>query len=210
MGSTASRKNKTAAGGAGADFDIGAGFDMMRAFWSGAGFPPVPAAAAAAAPVAHAAAPVAGAALPPTGPLALLAPGLSMVTPTLDVDELDKRIANLRAVEQWLQMHGSMLRATIQGLEVQRNTIATLRGFGAALGEASQATKPARGASTASDAPQSAPPAAQSARPTAAPPPDPLLWWNALQDQFMRLASTAAATAPDSKPDKPASKRRRP
>src|SRR5262245_21006701 len=51
----------------------------------------------------------------------------SMLVPTLDVNELDKRIADLRAVEQWLALNANMLRASIQALEVQRNTIATLQ-----------------------------------------------------------------------------------
>lgn len=58
----------------------------------------------------------------------------SVITPTTDVEELDKRISDLRAVEQWLNVNLSMLRATIQGLEVQRGTIATLKSFGSNIG----------------------------------------------------------------------------
>jgi hypothetical protein len=57
----------------------------------------------------------------------------SMITPTLDIEELDKRIADLRAVEQWLNLNTNMLRTTIQSLEVQRNTIATLKSFGGSM-----------------------------------------------------------------------------
>lgn len=53
-----------------------------------------------------------------------------MVAPTLDTDELDKRIADLRTVEQWLQMNLNMLQATIQGLEMQRSTLDTLKHLG--------------------------------------------------------------------------------
>jgi hypothetical protein len=63
----------------------------------------------------------------------------SVITPTTDVEELDKRINDLRAVEQWLNVNLSMLRATIQGLEVQRGTIATLKSFGNNLGIAKPA-----------------------------------------------------------------------
>lgn len=63
----------------------------------------------------------------------------SVITPTTDVEELDKRISDLRAVEQWLNVNLSMLRATIQGLEVQRGTIATLKSFGSNLGVAKAA-----------------------------------------------------------------------
>lgn len=52
-------------------------------------------------------------------------PGI--VTPTLDVNELDKRIADLKAVENWLKMNLSMLQMTTQGLEVQRATIAAVQ-----------------------------------------------------------------------------------
>jgi len=66
-------------------------------------------------------------------------PGISipgMVTPTLSVDELDKKIADLKAVESWLNLNLSMLRGTIQALEVQRGTIATLKSMGATLANA--------------------------------------------------------------------------
>lgn len=48
-----------------------------------------------------------------------------MVTPTLDVDELEKRITDLKAVEGWLKMNLTMLQTTIQGLEVQKMSLAT-------------------------------------------------------------------------------------
>lgn len=50
-----------------------------------------------------------------------------MIAPTLDVDDLDKRIKDLRTVETWLSMNLNMLQATIQGLEVQRSTITALK-----------------------------------------------------------------------------------
>jgi hypothetical protein len=89
------------------------GMDMMRKMWGMTGLPQIPTA---------------------TG-IAQFAQGLpqalpSMITPTLDIGEMDKRIADLRAVEQWLNLNATMLRTTIQTLEVQRNTIATLKTFG--------------------------------------------------------------------------------
>ena len=57
----------------------------------------------------------------------------SMLAPTVDVEELDKRIADLRAVQQWLELNAGMLRTTIQTLEVQRATIATLKGISGAM-----------------------------------------------------------------------------
>lgn len=50
-----------------------------------------------------------------------------MVTPTLDVDELDKRIADLKAVEGWLKMNLNMLQMTTQGLEMQRAALAAVK-----------------------------------------------------------------------------------
>ena len=44
-------------------------------------------------------------------------------TPTLNVEELDKRITDLKAVEQWLSLNQNLLRSTIQGLEIQRGTL---------------------------------------------------------------------------------------
>lgn len=68
-------------------------------------------------------------------------PGLT--TPTLSVDELDKKINDLKAVEAWLNLNMSMLRGSIQALEVQRNTIATLKSVGASLAAAvNQGTAP--------------------------------------------------------------------
>jgi len=62
-------------------------------------------------------------------------------TPTLDLEELDKRIADLKAVEQWLTLNMNMLQGTIQALEIQRGTIATLKAFGAPLDSAAPAAQ---------------------------------------------------------------------
>jgi hypothetical protein len=67
------------------------------------------------------------------GPLGLPVPGLAM--PTLDPQEVDKRIADLRSVEGWLSMNLNMVRLSIQGLEVQKSALAAMRaaaGAGAA------------------------------------------------------------------------------
>lgn len=50
-----------------------------------------------------------------------------MVTPTLDTDELERRIKDLQAVEGWLKMNLGMLQMTIQGLEVQRSTLVAMQ-----------------------------------------------------------------------------------
>ncbi|AWI78565.1 hypothetical protein CEW87_03840 [Parazoarcus communis] len=63
-----------------------------------------------------------------------------MVTPTLDVDELDKRIADMRAVEGWLKMNLNMLQISIQGLDMQRATIAAVKAMSQ---QARESTDPA-------------------------------------------------------------------
>lgn len=62
-----------------------------------------------------------------TGPGGL-ASSLPMAPP-MNLEDLDRRIAELRSVENWLRMNLSMLSGTIQGMEVQRSTITTLRAF---------------------------------------------------------------------------------
>jgi hypothetical protein len=60
----------------------------------------------------------------------------SMSTPPLSPEDLDKRIADLKAVESWLNMNLTMLRGTIQTMEVQRATLSTLKSMGASMAEA--------------------------------------------------------------------------
>jgi len=54
----------------------------------------------------------------------------------LSTEDLDKRIADMKAVESWLNLNLTMLRGTIQTMEVQRNTLATLKSMGASMAEA--------------------------------------------------------------------------
>ena len=149
-------------------------------------------------------------------------PGMGMpgiTAPTMSVEELDKKISDLKAVEAWLNLNTSMLRGSIQALEVQRGTIATLKSMGASL--AAAITQP--GASEKSvfesvpyasaffqqatpaapaPAPKPAPAPAPAPEPVAAVPDDagnqaaaqlanPSAWWNLLQDQFKQAVSTA-------------------
>lgn len=57
-----------------------------------------------------------------------------MVTPTVDTDELGKRITEMKAVEGWLKTNLSMLQMTIQGLEMQRATLMTLQSMSQSAG----------------------------------------------------------------------------
>lgn len=62
----------------------------------------------------------------------------SSLTPTADVDELDRRIADLKTVEQWLRMNLGLLETSVQALEIQRGTIAALKAYGDMLGSQAQ------------------------------------------------------------------------
>ncbi len=136
-------------------------------------------------------------------------PGLG--APALSIDDLDKKIADLKAVEAWLNMNLAMLRGTIQTLEVQRGTVAMLKSMGASLAEAMKqpgadqksvleaspfasaffpkpaAAEPAGTANAAKAEPEVAAPAPAEATPFM---PDPTLWWNLLQDQFKQAVSS--------------------
>ncbi len=69
-----------------------------------------------------------------------------MVAPTLDIDELDKRIHDMKAVEHWLKMNLNMLQMTTQGLEMQRAALAAVKAMSAHASEHSAAAdEPAQG-----------------------------------------------------------------
>ena len=141
-------------------------------------------------------------------------PGMS--GSTLSTDELDKKIADLRAVESWLNLNIGMLRGTIQALEVQRGTIATLKSMGESMAQAMGRAGNGDAAmapfaqffsqAAQSAAPASAPPQKQEqaqaqqpqqqadgapAAPGAAMPAAALAWWNLLQDQFRQAVASA-------------------
>jgi hypothetical protein len=59
------------------------------------------------------------------GPLGVPIPG--MAVPTFDPREVEKRIAELRSVESWLQMNLNMLRLSINGLELQRAALQAMK-----------------------------------------------------------------------------------
>lgn len=140
------------------------------------------------------------------------------VAPTFDVEELDKRIQELKAVHFWLEQNSKALAATIQALEVQKMTLATLKTMNVNLGEMAQAMQV--DPSAAAPAPKSKhqfagfevppkptvppEPAAQHAATApdsaeaettdsagATPKVDPLQWWGALSQQFQTIASQA-------------------
>jgi hypothetical protein len=69
-------------------------------------------------------------------------PSLSnWVAPTLNVEELEKRIGELRAVHFWLDQNSKALSATIQALEVQKMTLATLKSMNFNMNEMAEALR---------------------------------------------------------------------
>ncbi|MCP3714516.1 PhaM family polyhydroxyalkanoate granule multifunctional regulatory protein [Paraburkholderia sp. CNPSo 3281] len=123
-----------------------------------------------------------------------------MMTPLTNIEELDKRITDLRAVEQWLKLNLGMLQSAIQALEVQRATLSTLRAFGA-FAQAqmtpthAESEAPRAGAARERAAePQAANAGAAPEGAAAAQPGfDAGSWWNLVQAQFNQLAQFAMA-----------------
>ena len=141
------------------------------------------------------------------------------LVPTVDVEELDKLLADLRAAESWVEVNLGMLRATIQGLEVQRNTIAAIQSL------STMAESPLAGWPATHPSPPVAPPAGSASTglpagwPTspASPPSDDAQpaaattgtpdavdpdvgvatsnWLGFMQEQFMKVAQAALAPA---------------
>ena len=106
-------------------------------------------------------------------------PGLSgWVAPTVSVDELDKRIQDLKAVQFWLEQNARALAATVQALEVQKMTLATLQDMNVAMGDLAASFGAAAGqdkerpAARAAE-PPSAFPFTSPPTPTPAPAPAP-------------------------------------
>lgn len=60
------------------------------------------------------------------------------VAPTVSVDELDRRVKELKAVQFWLEQNTTALKATIQALEVQKMTLTTLRTMNVGLTDMAQ------------------------------------------------------------------------
>ncbi len=148
-------------------------------------------------------------------------PNLSnWIAPTLNVEELDKRIQELKAVHFWLDQNSKALGATVQALEVQKMTLATLKGMNFNLGDVANAfklkaadtvassvhkvTEKASAASKtisemAADVEHAAEKAAAVAKPVAAAAAagmiDPMQLWGSLTTQFQQIAASALQEA---------------
>jgi len=146
-------------------------------------------------------------------------PNLSnWVAPTLNLEELEKRIGELKAVHFWLDQNSKALGATIQALEVQKMTLATLKGMNFNMGDVANALKlkaadtmftgvqkvsekavdTARtisGAASGAAARGKVSRKAAKGAPPAAGVVDPLQWWGALTQQFQQIAAGAMKDA---------------
>jgi hypothetical protein len=134
-------------------------------------------------------------------------PGIGQwVAPTLDPEELEKRIEELRTVQFWLEQNARMLGATIQALEVQRMTLSTLKTMNVQMADLRDSMRlkmpesadPEPAAETTAPAPASPTGGARRrGRRKAAEAPigpgvvDPMQWWSALTRQFTQVAATA-------------------
>jgi hypothetical protein len=122
-----------------------------------------------------------------------------MVAPTFDLEELDKRIKDLKAVEGWLRMNLSMLQMTIQGLEMQRTTVNTVQTMGQMASEA--ARKMGDQATPEAPAPEAAPNSFEAA-----------MWpWQMMEQMREKMQQSAdaavAAQAETDEPEKPKNRR---
>ena len=137
----------------------------------------------------------------------------SWVAPTLSIEELDKRIQELKAVQFWLDQNATALKATIQAMEVQKMTLSTLQGMNvnmADLAKAFTASVPTAAAAFTPTTPAPAEPkrvpeaapvepelVAASEEPApekqavAKPAVDPMQWWGSLTQQFQNIAASA-------------------
>jgi hypothetical protein len=125
------------------------------------------------------------------------------IAPTLNVQELEKRIAELKAVQFWLDQNATALKATIQALEVQKMTLATLKGMNFNMGDVANALKLKAadtvmgGVSQVSERVGVSTKKTNRAKPKAANSalPDPMQWWGSLTQQFTDIASSAMKDA---------------
>ncbi|WP_079417706.1 PhaM family polyhydroxyalkanoate granule multifunctional regulatory protein [Thiomonas intermedia] len=118
------------------------------------------------------------------------------VAPTLDVEELEQKITDLKAVLGWLETHARMTQNMIQALEVQRMTVQALKTMNVDLQAFAKGmvAEPQAAPAAAAEQPAAEPeaPAQKEASAAgAAPLFDPMQWWNAMTQQFTELANLA-------------------
>ena len=137
-------------------------------------------------------------------------PGMtSWVAPTLSIEDIDKRIQELKSVLFWLEQNTTALKATIRAMEVQKMTLTTLQSMNVNMADLAkaftvkapvtepQAAAPPPFAPKAAPVPEPVQPEpAQSEPPSsgatsAKPAVDPMQWWGALTQQFQTIAAAA-------------------
>jgi hypothetical protein len=104
------------------------------------------------------------------------------LAPSLNVEDIEKRIEELKHVQFWLEQNSRALAATIQALEVQKLTMATLKGMNFTMAEA---FKPAPAKTKASPQAKAHAPADK----PAAGVVDPMQLWTSLTQQFQTIAA---------------------
>jgi hypothetical protein len=140
-------------------------------------------------------------------------PGMaSWVAPTLSIEDIDKRIQELKSVLFWLEQNTTALKATIQAMEVQKMTLSTLQSMNVSMADLAKAftakapapepqaaapkpvtpqaapeTKPVQADDAVKETPEEPAKAAASAKPAV----DPMQWWGALTQQFQNIAAAA-------------------
>lgn len=142
------------------------------------------------------------------------------IAPTLSEEELEKRIAELKAVHFWLDQNAKALSATVQALEVQKMTLATLKGMNFNMGDVANAfklkaadtvaagvqkvtEKAAATVKTVTEVAEKTEKVAKKVSDTAKPAAtaavaglaDPMQLWHALTQQFQTIAASAMKEA---------------
>jgi len=143
-------------------------------------------------------------------------PGMaSWVAPTLSIEDIDKRIQELKSVLFWLEQNTTALKATIQAMEVQKMTLSTLQTMNVSMADLAKAFTVKVPVPSPVPAPEPQSAASPAAAPKAAPEPepahsesdpseptsdetssakpavDPMQWWGALTQQFQNIAAAA-------------------
>ena len=134
------------------------------------------------------------------------------IAPTLNVEELDKRLEELKQVQFWLNQNANALQAVIQALEVQKMTLATLKDMNFNLGDVANAFKlkaadtvlggvskavgaAAGAAKAASKGENPLKAAKEGAESAGSLVPDAMQWWGGLTKQFAEIAGQAMQQA---------------
>ncbi len=125
------------------------------------------------------------------------------IAPTLSIEDIDKRIDELKSVQFWLEQNLMGLKATIQALEVQKMTLSTLESMNFSMADMAKAftpkmhesAAPATASATKEDANKDATSSAagdassESENTETKSIVDPMAWWNGITAQFGQIAN---------------------